>query len=108
MTSFESSFHHGFRKVKECFGGGVDIEEVTLEVICNLIQSMTGIQPQEEWSLEECGLGSISMPALVRMINRGFGKPISLTIADIVQVKTIRELVTVIDEAKALREAYGV
>ena len=69
---------------------------------------MTGIEPQEEWSLEECGLGSISMPALSRMINRGFGNSISLTVADIVQVKTIRELVTVIDAAKALGDAQGV
>ena len=69
---------------------------------------MTGIEPQEEWSLEECGLGSNSMPALARTINRGFGNSISLTIADIVLVKTIRELVTVIDTAKALRDTRGV
>jgi len=108
ISSFESAAHHVFKNVKEFFGRRVDIEEATSEVVCNLIESMTDIEPEEEWSLKECGLGSNSMPALTRKINRGFGNSISLTIADIVLVKTIRELVTVVDIAKVLRDARGV
>ena len=108
IISLESALRHKIRKCKEFFGGRIETEEDTMEVVVNLIQNMTGIEPGEQWSLEECGLGSISIPALARMINRGFSKSISLTIADIVQVKTIRELIGVIDAAKALRDTQGI
>jgi hypothetical protein len=101
-------------QVKEyIIGGDVESgEEVdTAKVICDIIEGMTGIEPELDSTLEECGLASIGVPVLVGLLNKAFakkGKVVSVTAKDLVEAKTIGDMVAVVDTVKKLADAQGV
>lgn len=88
-----------------------DDDEDSAKVLCEIIEGMTGIEPQLDYNLEECGLASIGVPVLAALLNKNFStktREVQITASDLVTAKTIGELVEVIDSAKALADDQGV
>jgi hypothetical protein len=101
-------------KVKGIFikGDAEGDEEIDTEkVICDIIKSMTGIEPQTDSTLEECGLASIDVPTLVGLLNKAFsekGKAVLVSARELVTAETIADIAAVVDDAKRLADAPGV
>ena len=94
--------------------GNKDIEEEeeeTTKVLKDIIEGMTGIEAESDYSLEECGLASIGVPALVIMLNKNFSKgkrQVTIVAADLVAAETIGDMAVIIDAAKDLAEHQGI
>ena len=72
---------------------------------------MTGIEPDMDSTLEECGLASVGIPVLVGLLNKTFSdkdQVLGLTASDVVEAKTIGDMVAVVEAAKGLAEDQGV
>jgi len=90
-----------------------EVEEETIKVLMDVIEGMTGIEPEPEYSLEECGLASIGVPVLVNLLNKNFSKgkdkgKVTVNAVDIVSAETIQEMADIIDEAKELADFQGI
>lgn len=86
-------------------------DEVIGEVLCNIIENMTGIEPELDSTLEECGLASVGIPVMVGLLNKTFskkGKALGITATNLIGAKTISDMVKKVEEAKALAENQGV
>ena len=84
-----------------------DITEVLLEII----EGMTGIEPSVDWTLEECGLASIGVPSLVSLLNKNFSNNQTkgtVVASDIIEAETIADMVDIINAAKELADAQGI
>mmetsp|Transcript_2835 Transcript_2835/g.5311 ORF Transcript_2835/g.5311 Transcript_2835/m.5311 type:complete len:153 (-) Transcript_2835:175-633(-) len=90
---------------------GDTVEEFTGEDIFDIIEGMTGIEPQLDWSLEECGLASVGVPVIVQLLNKKFSRKdhqVQITAADLINAKTVEEMIQVVDEAIELANEQGV
>merc|ERR1712086_305984 len=70
-------------------------DEDIVEVLCNIIEKMTGIEPESDSTLEECGLASVGIPVMVALLNKTFstkGKVLGITATDLVGAKTISDM----------------
>jgi hypothetical protein len=79
--------------------------------LIQLIEGMTGIEPFLDYTLEECGLASIGVPALVNLLNKNFStkkRRVNITASDLVGAKTIGDMVEVVDGVKALADDQGI
>jgi len=88
-----------------------EVDEVIGEVLCNIIEKMTGIEPEMDTTLEECGLASVGIPVIVGLLNKTFskkGKALGITATHLIGAKTISDMVEKVEEAKALAEDQGV
>ena len=86
-------------------------DEDTARLLTELIEGMTGIEPLIENTLEECGLASIGVPVLVNLLNKNFSnkeRRLNITASDLVEAKTIGDMVKVVDAVKALADDQGV
>jgi len=86
-------------------------EEETSKVLMQIIEGMTGIEPELDYTLEECGLASIGVPALVTLMNKNFSKgkrQVTIAAANLVSAETIGDMVEVIDTAKELAQHQGI
>jgi len=86
-------------------------DEDIVEVLCNIIEKMTGIEPESDSTLEECGLASVGIPIMVALLNKTFstkGKVLGITATDLVGAKTISDMAEKVEAAKALAEDQGV
>jgi hypothetical protein len=114
MVTVEPLVGNGLAKVKTYFTKGEpegDEEVDTAQLLCDIIESMTGIEPQLDSTLEECGLASIGVPMLVGMLNKAFsekGKAVVISARELVTAKTIADMAAVVDDAKKLADAPGV
>lgn len=64
-----------------------------------------------DYTLEECGLASIGVPALVTLMNKNFSKgkrQVTIAAANLVSAETIGDMVEVIDTAKELAQHQGI
>jgi len=88
-----------------------DEEEDIGETLCNIIEKMTGIEPELDSTLEECGLASVGIPVIVSLLNKSFSKKdkaLGIITADLVGANSILDMVGKIEAAKALAEDQGV
>jgi acyl-CoA synthetase (AMP-forming)/AMP-acid ligase II/peptidoglycan/LPS O-acetylase OafA/YrhL len=105
---------NGLATVKAYFTKGEaegDEEVDTVKVLCGIIESMTGIEPLADWTLEECGLASIGVPVLVGLLNKAFSKkdkPLVVSARDLITAETIGDMAAVVDDLKKLADAQGV
>ena len=87
-------------------------EEIDIgQILCDMIEKMTGIEPDMDSTLEECGLASVGIPVLVGLLNKTFSdkdQVLGLTASDVVEAKTIGDMVAVVEAAKGLAEDQGV
>lgn len=93
------------------FSNDEEEEEDTTEVLCGIIEKMTGIEVEVDYTLEECGLASVGVPVLVGLLNKNFStgtRTLAISAADIIEVETIREIVEVVEAAKELADDQGV
>ena len=54
---------------------------------------MTGIEPEADFSLEDCGLASIGMAQLVGLINKRFSRSavhVQVSVMDMIEVQGLR------------------
>lgn len=98
--------------VRTILGRNGDDEDIdTEQLMIDIIEKMTGIEPKVDWSLEECGLASVGVPVIVGMINKALSarnKKVSLSAAELVDSETISDMVNAVDDAIALADADGV
>uniref|UniRef100_A0A7S4RGI5 Carrier domain-containing protein n=1 Tax=Ditylum brightwellii TaxID=49249 RepID=A0A7S4RGI5_9STRA len=87
-------------------GGEEEEEKDTMQVMKDIIEGMTGIEPDMDYTLEECGLASIGLPALVALLNKRFST-VSFSAADLITASTIGDMVQIIDAAKELANDQG-
>jgi len=89
----------------------IDSEFDTTELLIEIVEDMTGIVPKMDWSLEECGLGSVGVPVITARINNSLSTrnlKVTVTATEIVTADTIADLVDVVDNAILLAEADGI
>ena len=80
-------------------------------LLLDIIEGLTGIEPKLEYTLEDCGLASIAVPALVASLNKAFYKKkldFTIAAADLVSADTIADIAGAIEEAKGLADQQGV
>lgn len=80
-------------------------------LLLDIIEGLTGIEPKLEYTLEDCGLASIALPALVASLNKAFSKKkldFTIAAADLVSADTIADIAGAIEEAKGLADQQGV
>lgn len=98
--------------IKVLIFGEAEVEDIDSgEVLLSIVEGMTGITPELDWTLDECGLASIGMPVLVGLLNKNFStkaKALSITPTDLVSARTILDMVKVVEDAKALAADQGV
>ena len=83
----------------------------TSKMLLTIVEGMTGIEPELDYSLDECGLASIGVPVLVALLNKNFStksKDLEITANDLISAKTILDMVKAIDECKARANDQGV
>lgn len=100
-------------KITRLLGGEKDDnDDVDIgPALCDLIEKMTGIEPEMDSTLDEVGMASVGIPVLVGMLNSALstkGSPLSVTLADLVEVKTIGDIVLVVEEARDRMQQDGV
>ncbi len=86
-------------------------EEDTAEILREIIEGMTGIEIELDWTLEECGLASVGVPVLVGLLNKTFSKrsrALTITVADLIDAETILDMVEVVEAAKDLADDQGI
>ena len=86
-------------------------DEDTGKVLSDIIEGMTGIEPMMDYTLEECGLASIGVPVLVNLLNKNYSnkkRRLKIEASDLVNAKTIGDMVEIIDSAKVLADDQGV
>ena len=87
-------------------------EEVDVEAaMCAIIEKMTGIEPDLDSTLEECGLASVGVPIIVGLLNDNFSKkkqPLGVTAQDVMNARTIADMVEVVVAAKERMQHDGV
>jgi len=110
----EPALSNAFEWVARC-GKNQEIEdeeeEETATVLIKIIEGMTGIEPELDYTLEECGLASIGVPALVTLMNKQFSKgkrKVSVDATSLVSAETIGDMVEIIDTAKELAQHQGI
>merc|ERR1712176_482889 len=112
MNTLEPCFGYFLSRLKGLFIEETeDDDEDTVKLLCDIIEDMTGIEPQLDYHLEQCGLASIGVPVLVNLLNKNFStkqRKIQIAASDLVTSHTIGEMVAVIDAAKALADDQGV
>ena len=85
----------------------LDSETMLLKVIENL----SGVEAQVSNTVEECGITSIGMPVLEGMVNKYLAmndEDAEIDISEMIQAKTIGDLVDVIDAARARATDNGI
>ena len=110
----EPALSNVFESIARC-GKNQDIEDEeeveTATVLIQIIEGMNGIEPELDYTLEECGLASIGVPALVTLMNKQFSKgmrKVSVDATSLVSAETIGDMVEVIDTAKKLAQHQGI
>ena len=81
------------------------------QTLSKVIEKMTGIEPDIDSTLEEVGLASVGIPVIVGMLNSTFStkkNPLSITNADLVEAKTIEDMVSFVETAIARMKQDGV
>lgn len=92
-------------------GGEEEVEIDIAETLCGLIEKMTGIEPEMDSTLDEVGLASVGIPVIVGMLNSAFStkkNPLSISSADLVEAKTIADIIEVVENARARMYHDGV
>lgn len=97
--------------IKNQFVEETEEEVDTGNLLREVIEGMTGIEPMLDYTLDECGLASIGIPVLVGLLNKNFSskvRKLNMQASDLVEAKTIGDMVEIIDAAKGLADDKGV
>ncbi len=76
--------------------------EETMDRILDIVFRITGMEVQPEWTLEECGLASLGIVQLTSVLRTEFSMPshkIQLSVTDLMSVKNIRDIVSLVESA---------
>ena len=87
-------------------------EEVDIrQTLFNIIERMTGIEPEMDSTLDEVGLASVGITVIVGMLNDAFSRknePCDVTHQDLMGAKTMGDIIAVVENAKARMHHDGV
>jgi hypothetical protein len=105
MAKIEPTLTDMFYRAKLWISGGApEPDEMdTIDVIMDIVEGMTGIEPEADFSLADCGLASISMAQLVGLINKRFSRSavhVQVSVMDMIEAETIADVVVVVTAAK--------
>eukprot|EP00804_Cyclotella_cryptica_P010364 CCRYP_012263-RF/>CCRYP_012263-RF protein AED:0.06 eAED:0.06 QI:3167/0.77/0.7/1/0.22/0.3/10/438/611 len=106
----------GVKAVLSVFSGLIsgsdEDEDVDINAaVCGIIEKMTGFEPDLDSNLEECGLSSIGVPVIVRLLNENFSKkkqPLGVTSRDVVNARTVAGIIEVVEALRDRMEHDGV
>lgn len=76
----------------------------TLETVCEIVAQLAGTDVEPDYTLEQCGLASVGLPVLIRMLTNAL-PGLTITAADFVSASTLRELSLNIEARLAHNEA---
>ena len=85
----------------------LNMEDAVLEAV----EDMTGIYPQLDWSLDQCGLSSVGLPQLALRLEKALAnlnKPFTVTAGSLSAARTIHDVVDIVNELNLLSETDGV
>jgi len=83
----------------------------TPDMLIDIVASMTGIEAELDYTLDECGFASIGIPVLVGLLNKNFSTKdlaLNITPADLISAKTILDMVIAVDACKSRADEQGV
>lgn len=87
-------------------------EEVDVtQTLFHIIEGVTGIEPEIEFSLDEVGLASVGLPVIVRMLNDAFSKKhiqCDITHQDLIRAKTMADIIAIVEDAKTRMRHDGI
>jgi len=109
MTMIEVPLTEAFNAVKnKALGISNNVaDRPVIDVVCSVVEDMTGLEVEPDWLLEECGLASIGVPVLAGLLAKKYNN-ISVPITDLIEAETIAEVALIIEAAKDLAEQHGV
>jgi hypothetical protein len=92
------------------FEGNGDIRSSS-DLMLAVVRILTGVEATMNNTSEECGLGSIGMPIVVFTLNKMLAKDhedAAVTVSEMIQARTIADMVAVIDTAKSRASDSGI
>merc|ERR1712127_444648 len=87
------------------------------EMVCvedsliDAIEDMTGFAPQLDWTLDQCGLSSVGLPQLATRLSNALStktNPVNVIASQLVEAKTINDIVSIVEEAIDQANADGI
>merc|ERR1712127_3679 len=109
---FTPSIRNAMTKITSLFEDEEDDEDIDIgQSLHRQIERMTGIEPEMDSTLDEVGLASVGIPVIVGMLNSSFSTrrtPLSVTSADLVHAKSVKDIVTVVEAARERMQQDGV
>ena len=92
-------------------GEGNDEIRSSSELMLAVVIILTGVEATMNNTSEECGLGSIGMPIVVSTLNKMLAKDrvdATVNVSEMIQARTIADMVAVIDTAKSRASDSGI
>jgi len=90
---------------------GAEEEVDVTQTLFRIIEGVTGIEPEIEFTLNEVGLASVGLPVIVRMLNDSFSKknvPCDITHQDLIRSKTLADIIAVVETARTRMQHDGI
>jgi hypothetical protein len=81
------------------------------DTLFQIIEGVTGIEPEISFTLDEVGLASVGLPVIVRMLNDAFSKKheqCDITHQDLIRAKTIADIIAVVEDVKSRMHHDGI
>jgi aryl carrier-like protein len=72
-------------------GSSASMDVTALETVLKVVTDLTGLDPDPESSVLECGIASFGMPVLLHMLKAEF-PGVQLTVAELLEAETLRGL----------------
>jgi len=107
MSAIMSFFKDLMFGASESEGDDINLEEALISAI----EDMTGLAPELDWSLDQCGLSSVGLPQLASRLKKMLSsktEPVAISVVALAAARTVGDIVQVLEDARSLAEAAGV
>lgn len=111
VQPLEPTLRRSFNFVANTIRGtatGKQLAKDTTTEILLIVQRVTGLEAQPDWSLAECGLASLGIVQFTNTLESEFSTPdhkIRLPVPDIVAAQSIQEIAAIVDIARREEDA---
>ena len=81
------------------------------EALVSTIENMTGIRPELDWTLDQCGLSSIGLPQLASRLNRSLStktNPVTIGTSMLISARTVSDIVHLVETAVSNAHTGGI
>lgn len=83
----------------------------TQDAVAEAIEDMTGLNPELDWTLDQCGLSSVGLPQLAKRLQTAIStkhEPIAISSASLSTARTVGDIVAIISKTKAKAASDGI